>query len=70
MKLGLQNDLRQITKQIESALHSLHAQQREGLGISYEAQSFLVEFQEDTVPFAKVGAVTEGSPAAKAVYYT
>ncbi len=47
-------------------MHSLHAQQREGLGLS-DKISILEEFTQETVPFAKIGAVTEGSPAAKAV---
>ena len=63
---GLRNDLKNITEQIEIALHSLHAQQREGLGLS-DKISILDEFTQETVPFAKVGAVTEESPAAKAV---
>ena len=66
---GLRNDLRQITEQIETALHSLHAQQREGLGLS-DKISILEEFTQETVPFAKIGAVTEASPAAKAVNKT
>jgi len=64
--LGLKNDLREITKQIEVSLHSLHQQQRDGLGIT-EDTSILDEFSKDHIPFAKIGSVTEGSPADKAV---
>jgi len=61
----LKNDLREITKQIEVSLHSLHQQQRDGLGIT-EDTSILDEFSKDHIPFAKIGSVTEGSPADKA----
>ncbi|EFX62012.1 hypothetical protein DAPPUDRAFT_309024 [Daphnia pulex] len=63
----LRNDLKNLTNQIESVLHNLHAQQREGAGIDENSKtSFLNEYDEHTVPFAKIGAVTEGSPAEKA----
>ena len=65
---GLRNDLKNITKQIETVLHNLHAQQREGVGMDENSKStFLKEYDEHTTPFAKIGAVTEGSPAEKAV---
>lgn len=64
---GLQNDLKNLTKQIENALHDLHAQQREGLGLTDNSTSFLKEFEEETIPFAKIGTVSDGSPAGKAV---
>ena len=56
-----------MTKQIEDSLHNLHQQQREGLGLLNNISSLLTEFDEGTIPFAKIGAVTEGSPADKAV---
>lgn len=67
---GLRNDLKNITSQIETVLHDLHGQQREGLGLQDNKSSFLNEYDEHTAPFAKVGAVSEGSPAEKAVSQT
>jgi 26S proteasome non-ATPase regulatory subunit 9 len=68
LSTGLRNDLKNLTNQVESVLHNLHAQQREGAGIDENSKtSFLNEYDEHTVPFAKIGAVTEGSPADKAV---
>lgn len=62
----LKNDLKGMTKQIEDSLHNLHQQQREGLGLLNNISSLLTEFDEGTIPFAKIGAVTDGSPADKA----
>lgn len=66
---GLRNDLKKITQQIEEALHNLHSQQREGLGLPEDKPSILSEFDENSIPFAKIGTVTDGSPADKAVSY-
>ncbi len=64
--LGLKNDLRDLTRKIEEAIHNLHAQQREGLGFS-DGHKDLSELSELDAPFAKIGTVSEGSPADKAV---
>lgn len=66
---GLRNDLKNLTQKIETVLHDLHAQQREGAGMDENKTSFLNEYDECSPPFAKIGAVTEGSPAEKAVCY-
>lgn len=66
----MQNDLKNLTNQIESVLHELHAQQREGLGLERNPASFPKEFEEQAIPFAKIGVVSEGSPANKAVSRT
>jgi len=63
--LGLKNDLRDLTRKIEEAIHNLHAQQREGLGFS-DGHKDLSELSELDAPFAKIGTVSEGSPADKA----
>ena len=57
--------MKELIKKIEEGLHSLHAQQREGLGLTKPNE--LDELTEDDVPFAKIGTVTEQSPADKAV---
>ena len=62
----MRNDLKSLTEKIEDSIHSLHAQQREGLGLT-DKISIFQEFNLETVPFAKIGPVTESSPAAKAV---
>ncbi|KZS19047.1 26S proteasome non-ATPase regulatory subunit 9 [Daphnia magna] len=62
----LRNDLKNLTQKIETVLHDLHAQQREGAGMDENKTSFLNEYDECSPPFAKIGAVTEGSPAEKA----
>jgi len=61
----LKNDLRDLTRKIEEAIHNLHAQQREGLGFS-DGHKDLSELSELDAPFAKIGTVSEGSPADKA----
>lgn len=65
--LGLRNDLKKITTQIEAVLHNLHAQQKEGLGLDNHGHLYdHIEF-ECVTPFARIVTVLEGSPAAKAV---
>lgn len=59
--------MKSVTDQIEEAICNLHSQQREGLGLSENKSSILDEFDETSIPFAKIGTVTEGSPADKAV---
>ena len=73
---GLQNDLKELTKRIESALHDLHAQQRQGMGWNNEilinqtnSLSILKDVTEDDQPFAKIGTVQSGSPADQAVNF-
>lgn len=73
---GLQNDLKELTRRIEAALHDLHAQQRQGMGWSNETLinktsllSILKDVTEDDQPFAKIGTVQSGSPADQAVKF-
>lgn len=61
----LQNDHKAIMQEIEEALHKLHALEKEKLaqdGVEAQAEA---DNQSDTLPrpFAKVDAVTPGSPA-------
>lgn len=66
---GLQNDHKAIMAEIEEALHKLHA--REKAKREQDAAEAQVEAMELQVtlppPFARVDAVTQGSPASGAV---
>lgn len=66
---GLQNDHKAIMVEIEEALHKLHA--REKAKRDQDEAEAQVEAMEEQVtlppPFARVDAVTEGSPAYGAV---
>ncbi|XP_043924547.1 26S proteasome non-ATPase regulatory subunit 9 [Protopterus annectens] len=61
----LQNDHKDIMKQIEEALHQLHAQERErrAKGEVEAAADRMETEQSIEQPFAKVDTVTPGSPA-------
>ncbi|XP_077318089.1 26S proteasome non-ATPase regulatory subunit 9 [Lithobates pipiens] len=61
----LQNDHKAIMKDIEEALHNLHARDKEKrVKDEVEAQAEALQHNLDLlVPFAKVDAVTPGSPA-------
>ena len=67
--LGLQNDHKAIMVEIEEALHKLHAREKaKRQQDETEAQEEAME-QQVTLPppFARVDAVTQGSPACGAV---
>ncbi len=67
--LGLQNDHKAIMAEIEEALHKLHAREKaKREQDETEAQQEAME-QQVTLPppFARVDAVTQGSPACGAV---
>lgn len=66
---GLQNDHKAIMVEIEEALHALHAREKaKREQDETEAQEEAME-QQVTLPppFARVDAVTQGSPACGAV---
>lgn len=66
---GLQNDHKEIMAEIEEALHKLHAREKaKRQQDEAEAQDESME-QQVTLPppFARVDAVTQGSPASGAV---
>ena len=64
---GLQNDHKALMKQVEEALHQLHAREKEKHAKD-EAEA-LAEAMGQSLPqaFAKVNAVTPGSPASISV---
>jgi len=66
---GVRNDLKDITKKIEEALHELHAEAREGLGLNVSSQSHAEDISNEDFPFARVRDVISGSPADKAVSF-
>ncbi|KAG8456087.1 hypothetical protein GDO86_002040 [Hymenochirus boettgeri] len=60
----LQNDHKSIMKQIEDALHQLHAREKEKHEKDKaEAQSEVLQHQNSSPAFARVDTVTAGSPA-------
>jgi len=60
------NDLKDLMKQIEECLHSLHGQARDGIGSNEGTDSADPLQRPNLEPFAKVLVVCEGSPAAEA----
>lgn len=64
---GLQNDHKALMKQVEEALHQLHAREKEKRARD-EAEA-LAEAMSQSQPqaFARVNAVTPGSPASISV---
>lgn len=66
---GLQNDHKALMKQVEEALHKLHAREKEKHARD-EAEALAEAMsQNQSLPqaFAKVNAVTPGSPASVSV---
>lgn len=66
---GLQNDHKALMKQVEEALHQLHAREKEKHAKD-EAEALAEAMsQNQNLPqaFAKVNAVTPGSPASVSV---
>lgn len=66
---GLQNDHKAVMKQVEEALHKLHAREKEKHARD-EAEALAEAMsQKQNLPqaFAKVNAVTPGSPASVSV---
>eukprot|EP00088_Acartia_fossae_P039757 TRINITY_DN41375_c0_g1_i1.p1 TRINITY_DN41375_c0_g1~~TRINITY_DN41375_c0_g1_i1.p1 ORF type:complete len:205 (-),score=14.65 TRINITY_DN41375_c0_g1_i1:183-797(-) len=57
-------DLKEVMKKIESGLHNLHQQAREGLGVGDNAPA--TEKRDIPKPFARVLVVCPGSPAEEA----
>lgn len=68
-KTGLQNDHKNLMKQIEAGLHSYYSTSPNKSEIKSNAnENAAVGFsQQYQVPFAKITIVTDGSPAAYAV---
>lgn len=62
------NDLKEIMAQIETGLHSLHAQSREGIGVTHPDAVPCQDAPRKPIPqtFAKVDKVEENSPASEA----
>ncbi|XP_023332707.1 26S proteasome non-ATPase regulatory subunit 9 [Eurytemora carolleeae] len=56
------NDLKDVLNKIESGLHNIHAQAREGIGLEDNLSS-LSTGREKPIPFARVLVVCAGSPA-------
>lgn len=68
LRPGLQNDHKAVMRQVEEALHQLHAREKEKRARDEaEAQAEAVsQNQSLPQPFARVNAVTPGSPASLA----
>ena len=66
---GLQNDHKDVMKEIEEALHQLHAREKAKQGGDAAGGQEEPMAQQVTLhaPIARVDAVTQGSPACKAV---
>jgi hypothetical protein len=60
------NDHKSIMLKIEQGLHTLHGQQREGLGLPVDPTTAPVQHTE---PVARVNFVASHSPAAEAVSF-
>lgn len=66
---GLQNDHKAVMKQVEEALHKLHAREKEKHARDEAEALAEARSQNQSLPqaFAKVNAVTPGSPASVSV---
>lgn len=67
----LRNDLKDVMAKIESGLHNLHQQSRDGLGPEVNMPEVLAQatgkvYLGPSATFVRVDLVTEGSPAERA----
>jgi hypothetical protein len=64
---GLQNDFKNMTKDIDQKLQTFHQKQRDEGNASVSMDIDQMEVPEQLTPIAKVNLVSEGSPAFHAV---
>lgn len=64
---GLRNDHKALMKDIEAALHEIHAEARQRRTSEEEGGGPTAKEAESAKGFAKINVVTEGSPADIAV---